>query len=213
MSHRSAVFRPAGSPPELNAVIESAGSGIARSITGNTQAAVAVESPARNAEEPRNVDRSRPRARPWKTPASPATATAARRIATERDASASKSGLFTRHVATVTTSQSTVMATKRRRAAARLLSRTGPSVFQARNADPCAASATSAKTPTRQVYQSRIPTGSRALKLVKSVSSNQPSAVSGTPRIRLPSAAPRNTGKRELASAKKKSQEKRQTGS
>jgi len=58
--------------------------------------------------------------------------------------------------------------------------------LKARNVAPWPASAAAAKTPISTVYQSRMPTGSRALKSVNSSSENQPRASSGTPRTTLP---------------------------
>src|SRR6187200_58046 len=209
----SATRSPDGSPAAFATVIDRAASPVERSITGYTAAAVAAERPARNAQEPRNAARSRRRASPARSATSPASAAAPNASASGRRASDGRKSGFTRAVPAVTAAQRMADAIARTRAAARLRSPIGPSVFHARNAAPCAHSAASAKTPTSAVYQSRIPTGGRAEKSVKSGSSNQPSAVSGTPRSRLPSAAPKKTGSSALATKKKTSHEPRHTGS
>ncbi len=212
-SQTSAVLSPAGSPPEFPAVSERASPPEARRRTGKAQAAVAPERPATNAHEPRKAARSFPRERAVNEAARPASAAAPRSHATGRPRRASKKRGLTRSVAAVTNGQRTATAARRRRPAVRLRACTSPPVFQARNVPPCPARTARAKRPTRTVYQSRIPTGSRAEKSVKRVSVNQPSGPSGTPRRRFPSAAPRTTGRSALAAQKTASHEPRQSRS
>ena len=115
-------------------------------------------------------------------------------------------------VAAVAASQSTTTAGKSRRgpraARARAPRRRSSRRGRARRG---ATIATSAKTPASTVYQSRMPSAPRGENDSKSGSANQPSSSSGTPRRRLPSAAPKQHRRERRGDARRRRPRSRAT--
>jgi len=93
-----------------------------------------------------------------------------------------------------------------RPAIARARAAIGSSVLSATQSAPCIASAAKAARPTSSVYQSRMPASGPGRKSTHSGSKNRPLSSNGTPRITLPSAAPKKIARRELEKANVTSQ-------